>query len=282
MGLSIYHEKLSKILKEERKVALTLGKPMDEASHMTSFINSILGEVKSTIASTGFKSKESEIQFFKNIKPQILGRLIYYNKVYKLETSCPAKDGKMYLDYYSKELKNLKEEHKRHMQNTKGFYQYYRSSREDLDHLYFLRGNINLSDGLNSFVFEVDPMLSTYYDYKAAKIVGVELLNGYLISKLEIVHSETTFKKKLNGEEIKWTASKNALIELIYALHISGNISHGKAGIKKIASMFQAVFGINLGDIHHAFHRMKERTGSRTSFLDHLKESVEEFMDNKL
>lgn len=51
---------------------------------------------------------------------------------------------------------------------------------------------------------------------------------------------------------------------------------------QKIAFMFQAVFEINPGDIHHAFHRMKDRKESSTSFLDQLKVSVEEFMDNKL
>jgi hypothetical protein len=37
-----------------------------------------------------------------------------------------------------------------------------------------------------------------------------------------------------------------------------------------------------LGDIHHAFHRMKVRSGSRTAFLDRLKTSLEEYMDKDI
>jgi hypothetical protein len=83
-------------------------------------------------------------------------------------------------------------------------------------------------------------------------------------------------------KEIFWTDSKNALIELIYALYASGAISHGKIGIRKISLAFHILFRIPLGDIHHAFHRMKERTGSRTTFLDKLKISLEEYMDKDL
>nr|WP_325641297.1 RteC domain-containing protein [Chitinophaga sp.] len=34
--------------------------------------------------------------------------------------------------------------------------------------------------------------------------------------------------------------------------------------------------------MHYSFHRMKYRAGSRTSFLDQLKSSLEEYMDKDL
>ena len=46
--------------------------------------------------------------------------------------------------------------------------------------------------------------------------------------------------------------------------------------------MFQILFGITLGDLHHAFHRMKTRAGSRTAFLDQLKISLEAYMDKDM
>lgn len=37
-----------------------------------------------------FKNEQQEINFFKNIKPQILGKLIYNNKsIPQIETTCP-------------------------------------------------------------------------------------------------------------------------------------------------------------------------------------------------
>lgn len=69
------------------------------------------------------------------------------------------------------------------------------------------------------------------------------------------------------------------MIELIYALHVNEAILNGNISIRKIASTVQSVFNIELGDIHHAFHRMKMRAGSRTAYLDQLKKSLEEHMD---
>ena len=55
-----------------------------------------------------FKSDADEIHFFRAIKPQILGKLIYYNKIYRIETTCPVSNGKMYYSYFSAQLANLK------------------------------------------------------------------------------------------------------------------------------------------------------------------------------
>ncbi|WP_458252045.1 RteC domain-containing protein [Sphingobacterium siyangense] len=77
-----------------------------------------------------------------------------------------------------------------------------------------------------------------------------------------------------------WTGSKNAFIELIYALYANGSLSYGKIGIRKISLVLERLFRITLGDLHNSFHRMKYRAGSRTSFLDQLKSSLEEYMDN--
>lgn len=147
----------------------------------------------------------------------------------------------------------------------------------------FRLGKINYYDGLSSFVFEIDPKFSTYYDYKIAHIIANELLYTYLMTKINVDEgSAHIFQNSENTKDIFWTDSKNALIELIYALHSAEVISHGKIGIRKLSLVFQILFRIPLGDIHHSFHRMKTRTGSRTAFLDQLKISLEDYMDKTL
>ena len=37
-----------------------------------------------------FPSKEEEIYFFKNQKPELLGRLLYFHKIYRIEVQCPT------------------------------------------------------------------------------------------------------------------------------------------------------------------------------------------------
>ena len=269
------HNKEDKILSQSKR-------HIDEAYEMTLYLQELLFDIKKDIVDEGFKNDTKEIQFFRIIKPQILGKLIYYNKVYRIETTCPVNNGKMYYSYFSTQLANLKREYIEHICNT-DFYRYYRSGRTDRDHVYFKRGNINYHDGLNSIVFEIDAEFSTFYDYRTARIIANELLYTYLLTKINPDENPDAISQKPgSSKDIFWTDSKNALIELTYALYASAAISHGKIGVRKISMMFQILFGITLGDLHHAFHRMKTRAGSRTAFLDQLKTSLEEYMDKDL
>jgi hypothetical protein len=202
--------------------------------------------------------------------------------MYRIETSCPVSTGKMYYKYFSSELQQLKQEYKEHICNS-DFYRYYRSGRTDRDHDFFKLGKINLNTGLNSFIFEVDTQFSTYYDYKVSRIIADELLYNYLIIKINPVDKPgMALQNAESTKDVFWTESKNAVIELIYALYASGAISNGKVGIRKISLIFQLLFRVQLGDIHHAFHRMKDRAGNRTLFLDQLKSSLEQYMDKDL
>jgi hypothetical protein len=58
------------------------------------------------VLQTGFKDEQQEINFFKNIKPQILGKLIYYNKVFRIETTCPVSTGRIHQSYFENQLKS--------------------------------------------------------------------------------------------------------------------------------------------------------------------------------
>jgi len=267
---------------KEDKVSLQNKRLIDEAYEMTLYLQELLFSVKEFVIKEGFKDEAEETHFFRTVKPQILGKLIYYNKVFRIETTCPVSNGKMYYSYFSTQLAHLKREYIEHICNT-DFYRYYRSGRTDRDDTYFKRGHINYHDGLNSIVFEIDPAFSTFYDYKIARIIANELLYTYLLSKINPDENpDMVMQKPESTKDVFWTESKNALIELIYALYASVPISHGKIGIRKISLMFQILFRIPLGDLHHAFHRMKTRSGSKTAFLDQLKQSLEEYMDKNL
>jgi hypothetical protein len=253
---------------------------MDEAYRMTIYLKSLLGDIKEDIINEGFKTLEDEILFFKQIKPTVLGKLIYYNKVFRIETACPASNGNMYESYFAMHLRELKKEYTEHVCNS-DFYRYYRSGRTDRDEQYFTLGKINCYDGLNSYVFEIDPQFSTYFDYKVAKIIANELVYNYLTTKLSPEQNPDVLLQHEETKDFFWTQTKNALIELIYALYAYDAISHGKIGIRKISMVFQILFRISLNDIHNSFHRMKTRAGSRTLFLDQLKYSLEEYMDRE-
>ncbi|WP_449401665.1 RteC domain-containing protein [Epilithonimonas hungarica] len=247
---------------------------------MTIYLKEYLWSIREGVTKQGFKNHWEEINFFRNIKPYILSKLIYHNKIFRIQTACPVDGGKMYASYFLEQLKELKQEYREHIYNS-DFYRYYRSGRTDRDETYFRLGNINFHDGLNSFVFEIDPLFSTYYDNKVARIIANELLYTYILQKIND-DEMADFSARDISDSILWTDTKNALIELIYALYANSSLSNGKIGIRKISLALERMFQISLGDLHHSFHRMKYRAGSRTAFLDQLKSSLEEYMDKDL
>jgi RteC protein. len=274
------HTIVAEIQKQERKLSSEASNFIAEAYKMTIYLQELLHIVKEDVLKEGFPNKAEEIYFFKMVKPNILGKLIYYNKVYRIETACPAENGHLHQSYFALQLRELKQEYQEHICNSE-FYRYYRSGRTDKDEQYYMLGNINYYDGLSSYVFEIDPNFSTYYDYKVAKIIANELTYNYLTTKLNPEQNPDVLLQNEETKDIFWTQTKNALIELIYALHAADAISHGKLGIRKISMVFQILFRISLKDIHNSFHRMKTRAGSRTLFLDQLKYSLEEYMDKE-
>ena len=108
------------------------------------------------------------------------GKLIYYNKVFRIETNCPVSNGELHQIYFQKLLKNLKSDYSENIWKE-DFYRYYRTGRKDKDNIYYRLGQVNYHDGLKSGVFEIDLSFSTYYDNKIAYIIANELLYKYII-----------------------------------------------------------------------------------------------------
>lgn len=267
---------LLSIREEEKKLDLNSQNVIESTRKVVSFLLSKLERLRDYIMENGFEQPNQEIEFFKKIKPEIQGKLIFYNKVFKIESSCPSGMWDVYKKYFSDELQKIENIYRENTCNCP-FYRYYRSGRIDRDEELFIRGQINIDNGLNSHIFESDHRFSTYFDYKVARIIGDELFYDYLIFRINSGLFDMT--KAENLQQLVWTESKNALIELIYAIHTNGSILNGNVSIRKITAIMQSIFNIELGDIHHAFHRMKMRAGSRTAYLDQLKKSLEEHMD---
>ena len=113
-------------------------------------------------------SSETEIDFFKNIKPKFTSLYIYHNAIFKIETKMPHGGDRITKKYLNKELKKLK----RYFDNNLDFYNYHRTGSSFLDFKYFVRGNLDVKLRLDSFYFEADHNFSTSHDFKIAKILA--------------------------------------------------------------------------------------------------------------
>lgn len=228
-------------------------------------------ELRTQVIQKGFKNHQDEIHFFKEIKPRCISHLIYNNTVYKIETNYPNGDVKSKRKYLQMELSKLKS----YFYDNLDFYRYYRTGSNYLDHKYFVRGKRDLRLNLDAHTYETDPDFSTSHDFKISTILANDLLQVYLENEITKLAFRTSTRNTefIPRNIIHWTGSKVSLIELMYALNHSGVFNHGQADIKAIATYFEKVFDIDLGNYYRTFLELKIRQ-DRTKFLDTLHENL--------
>ena len=231
-------------------------------------LQAVLNDLRTKIQSYVFSTKEDEILFFKTQKPEILGRLLFFYKIYRIETQCPNGSNDVIRSYINRELDNLTYFFNRNLD----FYQYYRSHSTIYDEYYFIRGKADLRLCTDSAQFDKDPNFSTGYDYKVAKIISNEMLRIYLnkrIVKLETDNQIEDNLQKCLKYPFRFTGKKVFLIELGYSLASSGDFNNGNVEIKEMMNFLSTVCQIDLGDYYAAYIAIKERK-NRTAYLHHL------------
>ena len=231
-------------------------------------LQAVLNDLRTKIQSYVFSTKEDEILFFKTQKPEILGRLLFFYKIYRIETQCPNGSNDVIRSYINRELDNLTYFFNRNLD----FFQYYRSHSTIYDEYYFIRGKADLRLCTDSAQFDKDPNFSTGYDYKVAKIISNEMLRIYLnkrIVKLETDNQIDDNLQKCLKYPFRFTGKKVFLIELGYSLASSGDFNNGNVEIKEMMNFLSTVCQIDLGDYYAAYIAMKERK-NRTAYLHHL------------
>ena len=239
-------------------------------------LQNVLVDLRDELQTYTFPTKEEEIYFFKNQKPELLGRLLYFYKIYRIETQCPTGSNEVIRLYINKELDSLTYFFNRNLD----FYQYYRSHSTIHDEHYFLRGRTDIRLCTDSAQFDKDPNFSTGYDYKVAKILANEMLRIYLNKKLQKLECDSYIEDKQTVTTkipIRFTGKKNALIELGYALVSSGDINHGNIEIKEFMKYLSSIFNIDLGGYYDAYIAMKERK-DQTAYLNLLAEKLSKRM----
>ena len=233
---------------------------------MVSFLREKCRELRAYVLGHPFSTVEEEIRFFKYYKPALTGRLLYYYRIYQIESSCSC-CAEIAQIHYRKAIK----EYQQKLERDLPFYQYYRSGTTYRDHYYFCRAKKELSPEHGSFILEEDPVMSTGYDLLAARLIAAEMLLGYLNRKvLLVVNGSDAVREK----DHHWTDRKTAAVELIYGIWAMGSVDNGKASIVDIAALFEQILHIDLGDVYHTFIAMRNRKNNRTAYLDKMREQL--------
>jgi hypothetical protein len=252
--------------------------PLQSAEQSVKISISILEKLKTHCIKYKFQNKIEEISFFRETKPLFAAKLIYYNEIYNIETNKPFGSKKALRKYYNAELAKLKS----YFNENQEFYRYYRTGNRCLDNKYFVRGQYDVKLTLDSFYYQADNRFSTSHDYRVARILANDRIKEFLEEEIKKSRIKTMQNHALLplSKNQKWTGSKVALIELIYALHTEGVFNNGVSELKEITAFFESAFAINLGQFNRTFLEIRARKSERTKFLNTLKEKLILRMDH--
>ena len=238
-------------------------------------------ELRIILRNGKFKRKEDEICFFKEQKPFVYGRLKFYTELYIFLMHKPLGSLKSQRTYIDNKIKKLQAYYQRNID----FVKYYREKSTLLDEFYFLRGNDNLALISDTSHFYTDAEFSTSHDHTVAKIIAYDLLLAFYIEELNSLRNEQGITSKphlknYKNQRLVWTANKIDAIELIYALKISGAINNGLIDIRALATMFEKLFNIDLGNYYHTFVEIRARKTNQTKYIDYMRDSLLERIQN--
>ncbi|RZK13164.1 MAG: tetracycline regulation of excision, RteC [Flavobacterium sp.] len=242
--------------------------PLPNAEEAIKTIIPFIERLKKFFASHAFCDELEEIHFFKVIKPKFLSCLIFHNELYSIESNRPMGGDNSLREFLLQKLHKLKS----FSEENNEFCKYYRTGNDCFDAVYFVRRAPNVRLSIDSTYFLFDQSFSTMHDYNVARILANDRIEMYLSKELERLEQKSSVIKP--ARSLKWTGSKAALVELVYALHTEGVFNDGGCDLKEVAAFFEAVFGAELGQYHRVFLEIRGRKSERTKFLNSMREKL--------
>ncbi|MBS1544176.1 MAG: RteC domain-containing protein [Bacteroidetes bacterium] len=228
-------------------------------------IQEVLTDLKQFVYKYEFQSRMEEVEFFKDTKPTFLSQYYYYDSLVTMKISEPVDQDRIRFHYID-ELGKQQE----FVRANQDFYIYCVSGATHFDEQYFTRGKSLFKAP------DLDTRFSTGHDNILARILANHMIRAYVDKYIK----QSTTDPGISS--LKWTAKKADLVELIYALHEVKVFNDGKVDIKQIANLFENLFNVSLGNFYRHFQEIGLRKGGRTNFIDHLKNKLEQRLDENL
>ncbi len=272
-----YKKLLNQLSTQLNQIEKQNNKITKQANLSVIYCRDILSKMHQIVLTNSFENEESEIKFFKKTKIIPLSKLVFYSEVLTFEIQFPKATKEEQIKYIEKRIKKIIKFYDYNID----FIQYVREDKTHFDTLYYTRVNCDSYNFTNTKLYYRTPEFSTSHDILLGKLKGYDLLIIYLQNKLynlQNLKPQNTTELSIKSN-LHWTSSKVDLNELIYAVHSSGVINNGAAGIKEIATVFEQIFNIDLGNYYHRSIEIRSRKINKTIFMDRLKESLIKDMD---
>jgi len=245
---------------------------LERVSRALKIIDTAIKDLNEVISKTSFDSKEEEVSFFKQIKPELLGRRIEEVMRYNLSVNVPIGTNENKIKYYQDELKARQS----YFRMNSFHYQYFKNGLSDLDHLYFLRDAGPLNIPVAEFS-ETDSEFSIPMTYLFANFIAYEHIQYYVLQQIAMLKFPDAQQLKMPNQEtdLKWTGDSVNIVELAYGIWLTGQLNNGNASLNQIVRWLEANLQVNIGIIQRRFNEIERRKRlSPTRFIDQMREVI--------
>lgn len=246
--------------------------PIEAARRAFSAAREAVAQLQEYVLTYSFKDRQEEIRFYKNVEPSFHARLIFFVRLYGIERRKPIGSIKVLKAFFEEELSKLY----LFFRENEDFYQYYRSGSDFMDETFFVPDGNTSQLIIDEYSCILDNHLCTAQGYKVACMMAFEQLQTYLNDQL--AHAEGIAELPAKKYDCKWTGSKVALTELMYALVYSGMINNGHVQVKELADVLENTFQTKMGNYYRTRQEMYSRKET-ASFLELLIKRFRQGMD---
>jgi hypothetical protein len=280
--LKVYAKQQYVLMEDElEQIAINNPEPLNRMTSALRVIRKSLENLFGYITKDPFKDKKEEVHFFKFIKPRFYAHYIFEVALYNLFTGKPRVDEEQLRAYYMDELRFIQRTFRQHA----FLYQYHRLGATELDELYFVRGE-EIQSVLIPEVPKLDNSFSTSGDYLFSKFKAYEMLQEYIAHELANIGKPEPMpfvRSDKNNKPLKWTGDKVNLVEVIYAIHFTGQLNNGNADISQVIQFMEKHLQIDLSRAYRDFIDIRNRkVSSPTRYIDQMRESIHKRIDDDL
>ena len=241
------------------------------------YIEKKLKEIYKWLKKYVFLSVQEEIYFFKELKPRMVSKLLFYKELLKLEASLPPSKKKK-----KKHYEELLTAIHQYVITNKEFYEYYRSRTSFRDEDLFVRHCYKDIIKYDCCLINFDSKLSTSHDFNVATIIANDMFTSYLENKLDELNGKCKFNITQIDHKFNWTGTKVDLTEIVYGFQATGSINNGNFDLKEFAIFLGTMFNMEIdSNLYGNYSDIKSRKVSKTRFINTMSDKLKEKMDNE-
>jgi hypothetical protein len=186
------------------------------------------------------------------------------------------------IDKQREYLKDLLNDIDKYNSKRLDFIRYYRSGSSRFDSLYFLRGQADTEQYMETFSHEFDPNFTTNCDFKVAKILSNDMLSDFLMREIEALNDNGNLTMGTFGfpaTKLTWKGTKAEFQEQVLAWDSAATF--GDVPSTQLHSYMENVFNIQVDrKLSRVLDDLKTRN-EPTPFINKLKNLLLRRMDRK-